>query len=345
MNKQAPKIVSLKTRAPAKLILSGEHSVVYGCPALGVAINRFATTTISWHPEAEILFDFLNLHYKSPITWDNLHNLKERIQEQYAKFLIGKCHIYDVLYRPFELLIYAFIHFVEKLNIEISTGVLLNTHSTIPIGCGMGSSAATIVSVLHAVANFFNLNMPHDAYVKLGREAENMQHGYSSGLDLYLSVHGGCALFQNGEASSRVLPKLPMCLVDTGKPKTSTGECIASAMKYFKKGQQLLNDFTAVTNAMDQALLQSDFSTLQKCVSTNHKLLQSIDVVPPKVQEFIDDLARLNMTAKICGAGASRGQSGGIVWVVGENDIQDLVGKYGYRLIAVHGENSGVQIL
>jgi mevalonate kinase len=135
-----------------------------------------------------------------------------------------------------------------------------------------------------------------------------------------------------------------MSFVNTGHPDTTTGECVACAAQYFTQSS-LVEDFTAVTHALVSALQVCDIAEIKKCVRENHQLLQRIGVVPHKVQEFIKELERRGMAAKICGAGACRGNSAGVVLIVGEENIDDCLADYGYSYLSLKGENNGVKVL
>lgn len=335
----------IKAAAPAKLILSGEHSVVYGAPALAMAVDRVAETTLLWRPEHHsIVFYLKNLGYTSQVTIHKLREMKQRAQRRYEMFLRGECTICDVLQRSFELLQFTFIQLIDRLNITLPLGMEIHTNSSIPIGCGMGSSSASIVSVMSAVSAFLDLDLQMDNFLQFGLNAENLQHGRSSGLDLHLALHGGCKRFENGVATARAMPQLPMYLVNTGAPHVTTGECVCDAEKYFKESSNLLNDFTAVTNAFDKALQENSLKNIQECVRANHLLLMHINVVPEPVQRFITAVEKLGAAAKICGAGASRGCNGGMVLVVSEMDVAFLVKEFGYSMFPVVENVSGTRL-
>lgn len=336
--------MELKARAPAKLILSGEHAVVYGYPALAVAVNRFAESTVRSHAHfsPSIFFNFLNLEYAKTFSFKALLALKHELQQQYHAFLEGRCSIREVLKRPFELLQYTVTDFLEHWNIHLPEGVEIQTTSEIPMGCGMGSSAATVISTLYALAKFFNLEIDPAKFLNLGLTSENLQHGRSSGVDLLLSQRGGCFKFQSGNAEEKPIPKIPLQIVHTGIPLSSTGQCVLHVTPHFEK-HKMGEDFNAVTLALENALAKDDLSAIKQCVRENHKLLVKIGVVPPKVQTFIDEIESRGGAAKICGAGAVLGENAGTVWTI-DCEAQ-LAANFGYEVDQVECEEKGVRLI
>lgn len=342
---QPHNLASLKVQAPGKLILSGEHAVLYGNPALAIAIDRHAETSLFWQEQTNsITFHLLNLGYTASLTLQKLHELKQRVQNKYNQFLNGECTIIDVIRRSFELLQYAVIHILDRFNIQLPNSMKMYTTSQVPVGCGMGSSAATIVSVIHAIDNFLGLDISDAGYLDLGREIESLQHGKSSGLDIYAVLFGGCVKFADGKVCKKPLPKVPMYIVNTGSPEVSTGQTINAARSYFED-QLLLDDFAAVTNAFEQALIKNDKAEIQNCIRANHKLLTTVGIVPKRVQEFIAEVENHGAAAKVCGAGASCGDSAGAVLVVADDEVTHIAQKYGYDMFPIQGDADGAKII
>ena len=73
-------MVSLTARTPAKLILSGEHAVVYGQPAIAMAVDRYTTTTTTWRDSPHIHFKLADLKYAKTITLQTLQRLTMQLQ-------------------------------------------------------------------------------------------------------------------------------------------------------------------------------------------------------------------------------------------------------------------------
>ena len=333
---------TITARAPGKIILAGEHAVVYGKPALAMAVNRFVTTSISQHADKDIRFQVLTDKFSR--TLQDLRILKRETTERYQNYLRGKYLINDVLRDPLELIQYAFIYLIDELAVTLKNGWQITIDSTLPIGCGMGTSAAVILSLLHVLVNCCGSLLPVDKYLYFGQEIENLAHGKSSGLDLFLALYGGCYLFSNGDVKRRSMTRIPLVLVNTGRPRTSTGECVAAIAERFQCND-IADNFTKVTMAMDIALQQGDLSAVQQCVRKNHKLLQDIGVVPSRVARFIAEVEKLGGAAKVSGAGTISGDHAGIVLVLGTAPILDIVQKYGYETLSIAGEFGGVQIV
>ncbi len=338
-------MTSISARAPAKLILSGEHSVLYGQPALAVAVDRYTTATTSWHDLPQIHFRLLDLAYAKSFTVGALRKLKKNLQREYNDFLNGKRPIREVIKRPFELLQYSVSTVLDYINTQLPKGMEISLNSNIPIGCGMGSSAAAVSSTLHALTNFLQLNWQPADVVKLSRDIENLQHGKSSGLDLHLVNYGGCVWFKDGVAQNRPAPKIPLCIVNTGQPISSTGECVAHARSQFLAKANLAADFGQVTRALDQAYFDNDIQAIKDGIRNNHRLLQSIGVVPDKVANFIADVEANNGAAKICGAGSIKGDNAGIVLLVANQEIQRVAQQHGYTMQSIQIDTNGTQII
>lgn len=333
----------MKVYAPGKLILSGEHAVVYGKPALAMAVNRYVTASVTQDKTAQIAFDLSDLAHHSRLNLNALRHLKERIKRKYHRFVRGDYSVRQVLQKPFELAQFALGIFAESFNLSLPHGVKIQVQSNIPIGCGMGSSAATILSVMHAVSTHLQIPLSSDALFQLALQAENMQHGHSSGLDLRVAMQGGCVYMQGDEIYTRQMPDFPLYLVNTGTPNTTTGQCVEQAAIHFKSSQ-IGNDFAAVTMAMDRALQQSSYSELHAAILQNHRLLVTIGVVPLRVQAFIAQLEQVGAAAKICGAGAVSGDQAGVLMVLAQDEqmINQLTHQYGYELISIACDTRGV---
>lgn len=334
----------IKVRTPAKLILSGEHAVVHGYPALAIAVNRYMEVTARWATPLHFSFNLMGIDFRRRVTLQALRKLKNKLTKQFQKYRLGHLSIREVLEKPFELSLFTFINVLDRLKNKLPTGIDIATDSNIPTGCGMGSSAASVVSLSYAVSRFLNLELTVDDYIQLGIESENLQHGFSSGLDVNIVYHGGCLRFEKGEKQFRQIAALPLQLVQTGQPQSTTGECVTHTANYFKDNA-LGQDFAAVTNQLDQAIQNNQINTMKNCVRENHRLLRHLNVVPDKVNEFILTVDNMGGAAKICGAGSIRGDHGGVVLVIDAPDITEIAAKYGYSVMPIQIDTRGTHVI
>ncbi len=316
------KPTSILCKAPGKLILSGEHAVLLGAPVLATAVSLYATTTLTPYSLSDICFDLINLKHKRAHTRQALHRLSARLQKDYQRFRLGEIGIRRVVQKPFELVEYTVSHFLDRFEEKRKTGVHIHHHSDIPVGCGMGSSAASIISTNWALNQFYEKNLTLESMLALSLDAENLQHGYSSGIDLFMATHGGTWLIDGAQHTPLSLSsKLPLFWVNTGTPQSSTGECVACSKAYFAKHPDSIAQFRAVTEAMAHALDSDHLQGLKQAFWQNQDLLTLLGVVPLKIQNFLALLKADNLAGKVCGAGSVAGERAGMLLLCGDQDL------------------------
>lgn len=334
----------MKAVAPGKLILSGEHAVVYGKPAIAMAIDRSAVFELTPQSGGQISFDLPDGQGGDSYTLMALRDLKRRVEKKYREFLEGDIGISYVLGAPVDLFRFAFIHTLDGIHRTLDSGLVLKLRSSIPTGCGMGSSAATVLSEIRALGHYLRVDFKPDWYYEYSLEAEKMQHGKPSGVDSYISLYGGCAVFQQGEARSISLPRMKMYMVQTGIPQSTTGECVMEVERHFRSSE-IWSEFEEVTRAFETALRNNDAQKIHWLVRENNRLLAAIGVVPKPVRSFIAEIEAWGASAKICGAGSVAGDRGGIVLVFSDTAPTHLCEKYGYTVSPVRGDPLGTRMV
>lgn len=297
------------SRSPGKLILSGEHAVVHGCPALAMAVSA-AVDVVSEKLSAPTLR--IQLPDRCPLDFSlqDLSEVLEQMRRRHQQYRKGDLPISDVVHSPEHLLAAA------AALAEPQSGTHLHVHSQLPLGSGLGSSAACILALLKALQPQWE-----DAHLfETAVQAESFQHGNSSGLDVAASLYGGLIHYHDSrfERVSVDTPMPPFRVYNSGRPVSSTGECVSAVSRRFPSSDPAWSHFREVTQNTLACLQAGNADEWQSCVRVNHRLLCRIGVVPPVIQNHIATLEQSGYAAKICGAGSLRGDGAGMILVCGE---------------------------
>jgi len=294
--------------APGKAILSGEHSVVHGAPALAVSLEQ--RLTVRYTPDRLPRLSWMAPDRVHEMAIEKISSLRHRLDNAFEGYLKGERSISEILSRPAELVFYT----VDMARIlgdlkQLPSGKV-EIHSDIPIGSGMGSSAALLAAIL----SMFGRAKNSDDLIRQVRHCERLQHGKGSLIDAAAVTLGGLVRVE-GDSAVR-LEYLPTQLntdwfwIHTGTPVTSTGECVEQVRRHFS-GSDIWNEFAQVTQAFELALQQQ--LPLGSLVRENHRLLNRIGVVPARVSALIERIEQSQGAAKVSGAGAVAGEAAGLV--------------------------------
>ncbi|MBU4099473.1 mevalonate kinase, partial [Patescibacteria group bacterium] len=146
--------------APGKLILLGEHAVVYGKPAIIVSVAKRCFVTLTPRNDKTI-----------KIVSENQDQVLD-----YPEFIISKT--------------------LEYFHKKLTLGFDLSINSQIPINGGMGSSSALAVSIAGAVSLFLGQKFDKEKINAIAYLAEQKKHGNPSGGDNSTCCFGGLVWFR-----------------------------------------------------------------------------------------------------------------------------------------------------
>jgi mevalonate kinase len=150
---------AITATAPGKIILFGEHAVVYGRPAIAVPLAQVqARAVVSANPRAAPG----SVQFQAPEV--NLDASLEALPPDHP------------LRRAVELVGGA-------LGLERLPALTLRITSSIPVASGLGSGAAVSVAVIRALAAFLGQPLPPEQVSALAFEVEKLHHGTPSGID------------------------------------------------------------------------------------------------------------------------------------------------------------------
>jgi mevalonate kinase len=314
--------------APAKVILFGEHFVVYDKPALLAAIDRRTTAKTRLLEEGKVS---INSDIGVSAEYSN-SGFKVLKGGRHAKPVLDPIH--DAIKRA-----------MGTRNDE--TGVEVVLRSKIPHGIGLGSSAASCVASIAAVSSIFD---KHDKKWICDRaiESERIIHKNSSGADCYVSTFGGIMLYSKEGGFKKIEAKKPLRLVvsSTGV-RHSTGALVERVRKYRESNPASFNELShraeeICRNAL-QAIEAGNIEYLGQLMIQNQRLLELIGVSHRRAENLVG----LSMKAGAAGAKITGAGGGGAVIALAASNregarVAAALRKAGYDSMLVQIDDRGL---
>lgn len=263
-------------KIPAKLIISGEHSILYTGKAITCAIDKYMTI--------------------------KLKAIKRNVIKVKGSGFKVKHKVKDFVSQPFdnELELEVIRNFFLQANIKPS-GVSVVIKSKIPVNCGMGSSATIISGILFGLNEVFNANISRDNLVALATKLEDICHGKSSGIDIISVVNGGVLYFNNGKYEKIPHSFDEVWYINTGRSDFRTKDVVENVGEKNEKQGIDWNNFDRLTGAIKNAIVNND--KINELIVKNQQMLLEIGVISKQANDFVRDLLNYDIYAKVCGAG------------------------------------------
>ncbi|AAB99088.1 TPA: mevalonate kinase [Methanocaldococcus jannaschii] len=290
---------------PSKVILFGEHAVVYGYRAISMAIDLTSTIEIKETQEDEII---LNLNDLNKSLGLNLNEIKNINPNNFGDFKYCLCAIKNTL---------------DYLNIEPKTGFKINISSKIPISCGLGSSASITIGTIKAVSGFYNKELKDDEIAKLGYMVEKEIQGKASITDTSTITYKGILEIKNNKFRKikgefeEFLKNCKFLIVYAEKRKKKTAELVNEVAKIENKDEI----FKEIDKVIDEALKIKNKEDFGKLMTKNHELLKKLNISTPKLDRIVDIGNRFGFGAKLTGAGGG----GCVIILVNEEKEKELL--------------------
>ena len=272
---------------PSKIHLLGEHAVVYGKPALLAAIDRRISVTIA------------------PSRIKQIKGLQKYAKE--VKQLL------EILEREIQ----------KRTNIKKISPYSIKISSQIPIGSGLGSSAALSAGFAAALLSFLKIPWDSKTIFDTAYAGEKFFHGNPSGGDLAIVIEGGLLWFRKDFEFLKTFSILPFkprknikqfVLLNSGKPIESTKEMIEKVAEFKSSSSKavgnLFNSQEELTKQMAIALRDGSQDSLMECIRLGERNLEKLGVVGEKAQALIRMIEKLGGVAKITGGGGIKEGSG-----------------------------------
>jgi mevalonate kinase len=295
--------------APGKVYLFGEHAVVYGENAICCAVEL--RTKVSVEKSNEIIIE-------SALGCTGLdHKI-----HPYVSYVIEKMQ--------------------QFADIK---GIRIIIKSELPIGSGLGSSAAVTVASIQALNLLFDCGLSQEDVAKTAHEIERMVQGNASPTDTYVSTMGGVVMIPLKKKLDLI--DCPIVVGNTNK-FSSTKELVGNVAKLKSEFpcivEPILSNIGQMSVLAESLVAQGDYETIGKLMNINQGLLDSIGVGSAELSNLVYAARNSGaISAKITGAGGG----GCMVALTREDNAEDIakaIENAGGEAIITKNTEEGVRL-
>lgn len=284
---------AISASAPGKVILFGEHAVVYGQPAIAVPVFQVKA-------RAMVLPEPLK-----PAGWVRLQapdiGLEALLSELGEEDPLGE----------------AVRQVINKTGVDPLPALTLRVTSTIPVASGLGSGAAVSVAVIRALAEFLGYRLPDRRVAEMAFEVEKIHHGTPSGIDNSVITYARPIYFQRDLYGGKnrletLVPDKPFTLVigDSGIP-SPTGKVVGDVRQAWRADpegyEQIFSQIGELVRIARRFIETDDPQALGSLMLQNHDLLVKMGVSCQELNGLVDAA----MQSGAWGAKLSGGGRGG----------------------------------
>lgn len=313
--------------APGKCILFGEHAVVYGYPAIAMALSLNSTCSIEEIEENKI--EIILKNYNQSFISSNLEDFLSKIPPQFNQ--IGYC---------LKIINNRFNTKFKKIRIIISSSLFPSS--------GLGSSASISAALIMAINEFYDLYLQKEEISKIAYEMEKIVHGTPSGIDNTICTFGNMIFFQKGKYHFIEIPNDFLILITYTNVKHNTKEAIEQLRK-LKNEQPVLCDLIlerigTYTEIAELELINGNLIEIGNLMNSNQKLLASLNLS----NEVINEILKISFENGAFGSKLTGAGLGGCVISVGDKttlkNLSSVLNNKGFKSLLSRIDKEGVRI-
>jgi mevalonate kinase len=299
----------VKASAPGKIILFGEHAVVYNRPALAVPVTQV-------HVDVEVLDS------SRKGIWIHAPGINLNAE---LDSLPGDHPIVSVILKVFQRL-----GLPSPLGRGAGDegGVTISIDSTIPVAAGLGSGAAVSVALLRALSGYFGQPLADDEVNKISYEVEKLHHGTPSGLDNTVITYARPVYFIKGKPLEIFKTAKPFTIVigDTGIP-APTKKAVGDVHRLWVRDQygieNIFNEIAQISLIGRRFIESGRPELVGDLMDQNHKYLQTLTVSCPELDHLVETARKAGaLGAKLSGGG----RGGNMIALVRQSNAEAVAG-------------------
>ncbi len=268
--------------APGKIILFGEHAVVYGRPALAVPVAQVqATATVSATSRTGLWIEAPDVGLSSELS---------RLSPDHPLVAV----IQSVL---------------SALGISSPPPLTVHVTSTIPVASGLGSGAAVSIAIIRALSAFFGHPLPDERVSALTYEVEKLHHGTPSGIDNTVITYAKPVYFIKNQPIEifQVAKPFTILIGDTGRA-SPTRAVVGDVRKLWEaepvRFEKIFDSVAGIARKARKAIESGETHLLGALMNENHTLLQQMTVSSPELEHLVE-------AARAAGADGAKLSGGG----------------------------------
>ncbi len=272
----------MNSSAPGKVILFGEHAVVYGRPALAVPVTQV-------HADVEVLDSpRAGIWIHAPLI--DLHAELNSLPADHAIAAV-------------------ILKVIQRFGISPLPNLEVNISSTIPVAAGLGSGAAVSVALIRALWASLAVSISDQEVNAIAYEIEKIHHGTPSGIDNTVITYNQPVYFMKDRPVETFKVGKPFTIVigDTGviaPTKESVGDVRRLWIRDQYGMENIFNEISQIALIGRRSIESGRTEMLGELMDHNHAFLQELTVSSPELDHLVQSARKAGaLGAKMSGGG------------------------------------------
>ena len=290
-----------KASAPGKVILFGEHFVVYGIKSILCSINKRVT-----------------------VTAEKTNERKISINSEIGKLVLEPNESISEINSPLK----PFYYLANKAIKDQNIGLKIQIESEIPLGAGLGSSSACCVAGAAAIFKLFG-EISKEKILEIAIEAEKTIYQNTSGADCTVSTYGGLMEYDKNNGFRKIEYEPNFQLVIANSNIEHSTETMVSRVKEFEnknkeKFHELSNLESNLVNDVLKLIKENKIKEIGEKINQNQKFLEEIGISNEQLEAMIKIGQKTSYGAKITGSGGG----GCIFALTNESNLDETIKEF-----------------